>query len=129
MSSENTFIVKALTKLMNSNLIKDVYPKLDSIEIKSLNLDKGSMFLNIVVDVPNMTYENMYDYEFDPHYLVEYHIKRLLPYVGVEIPEISWDVIKTNGKYVVGYDKDDGYTLFKSNSKGEKVKHLWTKKN
>jgi hypothetical protein len=111
MSSENTFIVKALTKLMNSNLIKDVYPKLDSIEIKSLNLDKGSMSLNIVVDVPNMTYENMYDNEFDPHYLVEYHIKRLLPYVGVVIPEISWDVITTDGKYVAGFEKDNGYTI------------------
>ena len=31
-----------------------------------------------------MTKENMYDKDFDPHYLVEYHIKKYFPYFDID---------------------------------------------
>lgn len=108
MSTSNEHIINALQKMVNSSLIKEVYPMIESIDVVSLDLDNGFMSLDIKVDSPDMTYNNMYDYDFDPHYLVDYHIKRLLPYIGVEIPYISWDVTTTDGKYVAGYESSNG---------------------
>ena len=108
MSTNNQHIISALHKLINSSLTKEIYPMLESIEITGLDLDKGMMSLEINVNTSDMTYDNMYDYDFDPHYLVDYHIKRLLPYIGVEVPYISWDVNTTDGKYVTGYESSNG---------------------
>jgi hypothetical protein len=125
MSTSSQHIISALHKLINSSLIKNVYPMLESIDITSLDLEKGMMSLDIVVNTPNMDFNNMYDYEFDPHYLVDYHIKHLLPYIGTEIPYISWDVTTTEGNYVAGYESNNGRnghgTIYKTDENGKKT--------
>lgn len=108
MSNSEQYIINALHKLINSSLTKEIYPMLESIDITSLDLENKAMSLDIKVNTSDMNYDNMYDYDFDPHYLVDYHIKRLLPYIGVEIPYISWDVTTTDGNYVTGYETNNG---------------------
>jgi len=125
MSNNNQYIINALHKLMNSSLTKEIYPMLESVDITSLDLEKKTMSLDIKVNTLDMDYDNMYDFDFDPHYLVDYHIKRLLPYIGVEIPYISWDVITTDGKYVTGYESSNGRNnhgkIFTGIKDGEKI--------
>lgn len=83
------FQVKGLEKLVNSGVIKDIYPMVDHIDIR-YNGDKyaergwGGFEIDIFVNDPTMTKENMYDKDFDPHYLVEYHIKKYFPYFDID---------------------------------------------
>ena len=83
------FEIKGLEKLVNSSAIKDIYPMVDHIDIR-YNGDKyaergwGGLEIDIFVNDPTMTKENMYDKDFDPHYLVEYHIKKYFPYFDID---------------------------------------------
>lgn len=124
MSTNNQYIVNALHKLLNSGIIKDIYPMVADIEISDFNLEDGTISLIIFVNTPDMTYNNMYDYDFDPFYLVDYHFKRLLPYVGVKLPYVSFDVYRTDGKYVAGYGvdgKNRNSKIFKNDDEGNKI--------
>jgi hypothetical protein len=83
------FQIKGLEKLINSSAIKDIYPMVDHIEIRyngDLYAERGGeeWSVDIFVNDPTITKENMYDKEFDPHYLVEYHIKQYLPYFNID---------------------------------------------
>lgn len=125
MSTNNQYIVNALHKLLNSGIIKDIYPMVTDIEISDFNLEDGILNLIIFVDTPNMTYNTMYDYDFDPFYLVDYHVERLLPYIGIKIPYVSFDVYRTDGKYVAGYESNMGKNrhprMFKHDEEGNKI--------
>ena len=83
------FQIKGLEKLINSSAIKDIYPMIDRIEIRHDD-DFVTQRGNRVVDVdiflndPTITKKNMYDKEFDPHYLTEYHIKNYFPYFNLK---------------------------------------------
>lgn len=101
MSNEENYKISALTKLLNSSLITDVYPMVKEVLGYKLDEDRDYLYLKIIVD-DYITYHNMYDNEFDPHYLVEYHIKRILPYVSLNITKFEWDVYTISGRYVVG---------------------------
>ena len=83
------FQIKGLEKLINSSAIKDIYPMVDHIKIHHED-DFITQRGNRVIDVdiflndPTITKENMYDREFDPHYLTEYHIKSYFPYFNLK---------------------------------------------
>lgn len=126
MSNKDQHIINALHKLFNSSIIKDVYPMIEDISIIDLNVEEGDMFLNIEVNSDNMNYDNMYDDYFDPFYLVDYHIVKLLPYVGIKLPFISWDVYRKDGKYVAGYEERKHNNrritkIFKNDKEGNKA--------
>jgi len=120
-------IKSAIEKLTSSKLIKQIYPMLDSIEVLDLSDDKKNMTLKIVVDDEDMVADNMYDKEFDPHYLIDYHMNKILKYLGLKIPNISFDIYTTSGKYVYGFSKESGkWENYFPNEKGEKsIKHTF----
>jgi hypothetical protein len=94
-----------ITKLLNSGLIQKIYPMVKDIKVDSVDEDVLSSYMHLTMLVDDdITYDNMYEKEFDPHYLVQYHVKNLLPYVSVKVDYIGWDVYTTDGKYVAGYD-------------------------
>jgi len=85
------FQIKGLEKLVNSSAIKDIYPMVDKIivlyaDIGALGFVKGLDILDfdIILNDPSITQKNMYDKGLDPHYLVDYHIKNYLPYMGID---------------------------------------------
>jgi len=82
------FKIKGLEKLVNSSVIKDIYPMVDRIIIRDDNYETGRGNKLISVDIflndENITKENMYDREFDPHYLIDYHIKSYFPYFNLK---------------------------------------------
>ena len=78
-----------------------------------------------VVNDEDMLADNMYDKEFDPHYLVDIHMNRILKYLGLKIPDISFDVYTTSGKYVYGFSKESGeWWDYYPNEKGERTKYV-----
>lgn len=101
-------LIKGLNKLVNSDIIKDVYPMID--RIVSGIYDQTSKFsyrnnkfleFEIYLNDPEITEKNMYEKGFDPHYLVEYHIKKLLPYLGLQdITNLSFIVYGTDGESI-----------------------------
>ena len=107
----NEYQIEGLKKLVNSSVIKDVYPMVDRIEFV-YDTDKQNKWkhhnhldANIFLNDPTINSENMYDKELDPHYLVEHHIKKYFPYFNLKdvvIDFIVWapdDTIVTSWKH------------------------------
>jgi len=99
--------IKLLSKMVNSEIIKKIYPDVDHIVVglyknpfnfRSKNDDV--LEFEIYLNNPDIVDEDsIYENGVDPHYMVEYHIKRLLSYVGLEDVEVlSFIVYGTNGK-------------------------------
>ena len=104
------FQIKGLQKLINSSNIKEIYPMVDHIDIH-YNGDLyaprgwGGIEIDIFVNDPTMTEENMYDKEFDPHYLVEYHIKQYFPYFNIDKMVLTFIVWDLDGNIVYSWKK------------------------
>lgn len=89
------FQIKALDKLVNSGIIKNIYPMIDKIEVDVLNPDKSGprlhfgrkpvINLKIFLNDPTITSENIWDSgDFDPFYLCDKYLRELLPYIGID---------------------------------------------
>ena len=75
-------------KLFNSDYIKKMYPMIDKIDV---NVDWDGdedfpfykLYLTVKLNDPTITSDNMYDKEFDPHYLYEGNLKYLLQFLNI----------------------------------------------
>lgn len=96
---------KIVTKLFNSKLVKNIYPMLDRIEIDNVNFKRipPQITLNIFLNDPTITKENMYRKEFDPHYLVEYHLKRLLKHVELRDIYLTFKLFGPDGDLILDW--------------------------
>lgn len=104
------FQIKGLEKLVNSSAIKDIYPMVDRIDIRydgDLYNPRGwgGLEIDIFVNDPTITEENMYEKEFDPHYLVEYHIKQYFPYFNIDKLILSFIVWNPDGDIIFSWNK------------------------
>ena len=99
-------LTKVFEKLINSDIIKNIYPMIDHIDVKDFtwNLNGANsgylIRLDIVVDSPDMTEDNMYDFEFDPHYLVDKYIKDFSKYLSIDIYAIFFTVHNLEGNLI-----------------------------
>ena len=101
--------IKLLSKMVNSEIIKNIYPAVDHIVIglyknpfhvyaKNADVLEFEIYLNNpdIVDE-----DSMYENYVDPHYMVDYHIKKLLSYVGLEdIEALSFVVYGADGEQI-----------------------------
>jgi hypothetical protein len=103
------FQLKGLQKLVNSSVIKDVYPMVERIDFE---YDKekqnkwkrhGHLDVNIFLNDPTITEKNMYHKEFDPHYLVEHHIKDFFPYFNIDNIVLDFIVWGPDGDIVTSW--------------------------
>lgn len=106
------FQIKALDKLVNSGIIKNIYPMIDNIEVDAVNLDKSGpplpfgtksvVNLKIFLNDPTITSENIWDTEFDPFYLVDKYLRELLPYIGIDnnTTVLKFDAFSPEGKLI-----------------------------
>ena len=79
------FQIKGLEKIVNSSAIMDIYPMVDHIEIRhedtgasGFGMDLDRIDVDIFLNDSNITSDNMYDMELDPHYLIEKYLKQYL---------------------------------------------------
>ena len=97
-----------VTKIMNSDLIKGVYPMIDHIKVFLLwdgdeEYPLYDISLKIYLNDPDITTSNMYDKGLDPHYLVDNHMVLLLKFLGSskhEIAQVYIRVIGPDGKVI-----------------------------
>ena len=101
---EKNTIKDAYSKLINSDIIKKVYPMVDHIDIvefkKLPELSIYDLSVNIFVDDLDMTVENMYDSNFDPHWLTDHYLKNIAKYLGLNIRILKFNVYDTNGRFI-----------------------------
>jgi hypothetical protein len=104
------FQLRGLEKLLNSGVIQDIYPMVDNIRLsipedtnpnyKGLN----NLNIDIILNDPTFNKANMYQREFDPHYLVDYHIRKLyFPYFNIEKVITNFIVWGPDGKIIDSY--------------------------
>ena len=98
-------IKNAYLKLINSDMIKNVYPIVDHIDIvefrKLPNLSTiYDLSVNIFVDDMDMTEKNMYDSNFDPYWLTDHYLKNIAKYLGLNIRILKFNVYDTNGRFI-----------------------------
>ena len=100
--------IKGLEKLANSGLIQSIYPMVDYIEIRhdDTMTQRGNTRLNvdIFLNDENITSENMYDMELDPHYLVEKYLKEYFPYFDIDKVVINFIVWGPEGDIIHSWD-------------------------
>jgi hypothetical protein len=102
--------IKGLEKLANSFAIKTIYPMVEEVKITRpddqpyLEQDREIWNIDIFVNDPKIIdSKSMYDAELDPHYLIDYHLVSLLPYLGIDQkkrPLIDFVVWDTNGNSI-----------------------------
>jgi hypothetical protein len=73
---------KFLSKMLSSHRITDIYPMVDRIDAYDVP-EVNQIILRIYVNDPEMTKENMYQRDMDPHYLIDYHLSRIAPYFSI----------------------------------------------
>ena len=102
------FQIEGLKKLINSSAIKEIYPMVDHIDVRYngdlySNRGWGALEFDIFLNDPTITKENMYEKDFDPHYLVEYHIKKYLPYFNIDKSRKDFIVWDLDGNIIDSY--------------------------
>lgn len=73
----------ALEKIVNSDLIRKIYPMVTDIKVLVPGNDINLIVLRIHVDDPEMTEENMYKRGLDPHYLTDHHFYNYFSYLDI----------------------------------------------
>jgi len=101
--------IKLLSKMVNSEVITNIYPDVDHIVV-GLYKNPFNVFaknddvleFEIYLNNPDIVDEDtMYDNRVDPHYMVDYHIKKILPYVDLEhVTHLSFIVYGTDGEQI-----------------------------
>jgi hypothetical protein len=93
-------LARAYSKLINSSVIKSIYPMLDHIDIVEFEknpISKGyDMKINIFINDPEIKSNNMYSLGFDPYYLTDYHLHELAKYLALKIRAVHFRVYDTN---------------------------------
>jgi hypothetical protein len=105
------FQIKGLEKLVNNGSISNIYPMVDHIEIRhedtgasGFGIDLDRIDVDIFLNDSNITSENMYDMELDPHYLVEKHLKQYFPYFDIKHAIIDFIVWGPEGDIIYSWD-------------------------
>lgn len=103
----NEKILNGFKKLINSDVIKKVYPMVDHIDITNIRYVNSSshpgymISFDIVVDSPEMTHDNMFDFDFDPYYLVDHYLVNLSSYFGIDIYMTTFSVHNLDGEAII----------------------------
>ena len=102
------FQIKGLQKLANSGIIKNIYPMVDHITIHA-NEEKQfkhqkwapkTIDVDIFLNDPNINKNNMYEMEFDPHYLIDYYLKQYFSYFNIDNTMVDFIVWGSDGNII-----------------------------
>lgn len=103
----DNFQIKGLEKIVNSSAIMDIYPMVDHIEIRhedtgasGFGIDLDRIDVDIFLNDSNITSDNMYDMELDPHYLIEKYLKQYFPYFDIRNVIIDFIVWSPDGEVI-----------------------------
>ena len=100
-------LISAFSKIINSYLLKSVYPMVDHIDIvsleKNLFFQGYDMYVNIYLNNPEINKFDMYKHNLDPHYLVDNHIQALSKYFGIKLRSVQFQVYGVDGDLIANF--------------------------
>jgi len=103
----NDKVISAFSKLVNSEVLKSIYPMVDHIDITSLKknpLFQGyDMQINIYLNDPDINNHNMYQMKFDPHYLADHHIENFSKYLGIKLRSVGFKLYSSDGELLLNW--------------------------
>ena len=104
---------KNAERLFNSDYIKRIYPMIDKIDVEVVwdgdeDFPFYKLYLTVKLNDPTITSDNMYEKEFDPHYLYEEHLKYLLQFLDITrntatIEQVYVKTLKPDGEEIHNY--------------------------
>jgi hypothetical protein len=101
-------LINAYSKLINSDILKSIYPMLDHIDIVRVkdnpNFKGYDMSVDIFLNDPTIDKNNMYNMNFDPHYLVEKHLKDLSKYLGLDFYKITFKLYSPDAELLLNWE-------------------------
>ena len=74
---------RGLSQLVNSDVFKKIYPMIERAEVFYFKFF-NRIFVRLYVNDPEMNGDNMYNKGLDPHYLIDNHLTKFLPYFGYD---------------------------------------------
>lgn len=97
------FQEKALEKYLNSEIIKSIYPMIESIEINRL-VGMNWLILSIHLNDDEINQDNMYSKGLDPHYLTDHYMYKFFPYIGISQNEkVGLVIFGKDGERIYGF--------------------------
>lgn len=98
--SAEKYISRPITKLLNSSFILNIYPMIEHIDAYDIR-EARMLILRIYVNDSEMNKENMYQRELDPHYLIDFHLKKYSPYFNIpQDYRFAFVVVGTDGNII-----------------------------
>ena len=76
--------IKGISKIINTPEFLSIYPMIDHIEVKKVP-DKQIISYVIFLNTDEINNYNMYGSGLDPHYLVDFYIRKYYPYLEIGI--------------------------------------------
>ena len=100
-------LIKGLSKLFNSDIIKSIYPMIDRIDVNDLiktpERDGYDLEVKVYLNDPEIDQYNMYRKKFDPHYLGDTHLREYSKYLGVDVNRVGWKLYDSNGELMLNW--------------------------
>lgn len=94
---------RLLSKTLSSKRITDIYPIIDRIDAYDIPMVDITI-LRIYVNDPEITNNNMYQRGLDPHYLIDYHLKKIAPYLSIpKNQKYGFVILNPNGQIIDSY--------------------------
>jgi hypothetical protein len=86
---------KSLQKLLNSDIIKNIYPVIGNIDVhyyeNEMSVINDWLILDIYLNDPEANRDNYWNkFNFDQYYLIDNHIRKLLPYIGINNDNVGF---------------------------------------
>lgn len=108
----DNYQIRAIDKLVNSGIIHNIYPMIDTIDVvvNNENIAFGKLYpmieLIIKLNDPEINFKNIWETDFDPYYLVDKYLRELLPYIGINnnTTLVSFKAYSPNGELVIKGD-------------------------
>jgi hypothetical protein len=80
--------IKGLEKLVNSDIIKNIYPVIGKIDVRYFErkhwMINDYLIFDIYLNDPEANKDNYWGkFQLDQYYLIDHHIRKLLPYIGI----------------------------------------------
>jgi hypothetical protein len=96
-------LIKPLSKLFNSEIVKSIYPMIDHIDVVMVDKVLQDLEIKIYLNDPEIDKYNMYKKGFDPHYLADKHLKNYSKYLGVKVSRIGWRLYDSDGELMFNW--------------------------
>jgi len=100
-------IIRAYSKLINSDIVKKIYTMIDHIDIveikDNIHFVGYNVYVHIYLNDPTIDQYNMYQKQFDPHYLCEHYLKKMSKYLGIDVIDVNFKVFDSNGELILNW--------------------------